>query len=160
MTMDESIRRIPELPVSVIVPVYNAQDTLQRCLSALAGSATESMEIILVNNSSTDNSSNICEDFMQSHPHLRILLLQEDTKGPSAARNTGASLARGDWLIFTDSDCIPSPTWISDYLPHFSDARLGAVAGCIQPYPPSTLVQKAISLFTLPPLFVLLPKNL
>ena len=150
--MDESISRILELSFSVIVPIFNAQETLQRCLSALAQSVNKSTEIILVNNSSTDNSLTICEDFKQSHPNLRILLLQEDTMGPSAARNTGANLAEGEWLIFTDADCIPSRTWISDYLVHFSDAGLGAVAGCIWPYPPSNLVQKAISIFTLPPI--------
>jgi glycosyltransferase involved in cell wall biosynthesis len=150
--MDKSTSWIPEMPISVIVPFYNAQETLQGCLSALARSATESTEIILVNNNSKDRSFTICEDFRQSHRHIRILLFEEATKGPSAARNAGASIARGDWLIFTDADCIPSRTWISDYLVHFSEARLGAVAGCIEPYPPSNLIQKAISLFTLPPI--------
>lgn len=136
--------------VSVIVPIYNAQETLQRCLSALALSVTEGTEILLVDNGSTDNSFAVCEEFRHRQPNLRILLLQEATKGPSAARNTGARIAKGEWLIFTDADCVPSRTWISDYLVHFSDVGLGAVAGCICPYPPSSAVQKAISLFTLP----------
>jgi glycosyltransferase involved in cell wall biosynthesis len=141
-----------KVAVSVIVPVFNAQETLQRCLSALAVSATESTEIILVDNNSTDNSLLICEEFRQTHDRIRILLLQESVKGPSAARNAGAGRARGAWLIFTDADCVPSPSWISDYLAHFSGDRLGAIAGSIRPYPPSNVVQKATSLFTLPPI--------
>jgi len=151
--MKENISRISKISISIIVPIYNAQGTLQSCLSALAKNATENTEIILVNNNSTDNSFTICEDFSHNHhSRIRILLLQERTVGPSAARNTGIRSAQGEWLIFTDADCIPSCTWISDYLLHFSDSGLGAVAGCIWPYPPSNLVQKAISLFTLPPI--------
>jgi glycosyltransferase involved in cell wall biosynthesis len=150
--MNKILKKVSALSVSVIIPIYNAQETLQRCLSALAVSVTEETEIVVVDNGSTDNSLAICEEFRHGHPNLRIMLLQEATKGPSAARNAGASIARGDWLIFTDSDCIPSRNWISDYQVHFSGAGLGAVAGCIQPYPPSNVVQKAISLFTLPPI--------
>ena len=60
------------------------------------------------------------------------------------------SAATGDWLIFTDSDCVPSANWIADYFEHFSDAQIGAVAGCIKPYSPTNAVQKSLSLFTLP----------
>lgn len=146
------LRRNSETPISVIVPVFNAQETLQKCLPGLAASATEWTEIIIVDNGSSDKSFAICEDFKRSHNNLKVLLLREETQGPSAARNGGAKFATGKWLLFTDADCIPSPTWISDYLVHFSEAELGAVAGCIQPYPPSNAVQKAIALFTLPPI--------
>jgi len=105
-----------------------------------------------VDNDSTDKSFAISEDFKHGHPNLRILVLKEAIKNPSAARNSGASHAKGEWLIFTDADCVPSRTWISDYAVHFSENGLGAIAGCIQPYPPSNVVQKAISLFTLPPI--------
>ena len=105
-----------------------------------------------MDNGSTDDSVPICEEFRLNHPELRILLRRDDTPGPSAARNTGSDIAKGDWLIFTDADCVPSPNWISDYMVHFPEAGLGAVAGCIRPYPPFGLIQKAISLFTLPPI--------
>lgn len=150
--MQKGVGGNSEMTISVIVPVYNAQETLQKCLSALKRSVTESTEIIIVNNGSTDNSFAICEEFKHNHPDLKILLLEERRQGPSAARNAGANIASGEWLVFTDADCIPSCTWISDYLVHFPEPGLGAVAGCIQPYPPSNVVQKAISLFTLPPI--------
>ena len=150
-TMEKSIARISEMPVSVIVPVLNAQETLQKCLFALAACASELTEIIIVDNGSSDNSFAISEDFTRSHDKLRIILLREKTQGPSAARNAGAKFATGEWLLFTDADCLSSHTWISDYRVHFSEAGLGAVAGCIRPYPPTNAVQKAVALFTLPP---------
>lgn len=142
--------RNSQVPISVIVPVFNAQETLEKCLSALAASATKWTEIIIVDNGSSDNSFAISEKFRRSHNNLKVVLLLEKAQGPSAARNAGAKIAKGEWLVFTDADCIVSPSWISDYLVHFSRAAVGAVAGCIQPYPPSNAVQKAISLFTLP----------
>ena len=105
-----------------------------------------------MDNGSSDHSFEICKDFRGSHQNLRIVLREEIRQGPSAARNAGANYATGEWLLFTDADCVPSRTWISDYHVHFSEPGLGALAGCIQPYPPSNAIQKAIALFTLPPI--------
>lgn len=140
--------------VSVIIPFYNAQDTLNRCLDGLAMKPTDNTEIILVDNNSTDRSFELCKNFQQSHPDLRVELIKEHTQGPSAARNAGAKIAKGDWLIFTDADCVPSPNWISDYSAHFRDDNIGAVAGAIWPSvsSDSNAVQKSVSLFTLPPI--------
>lgn len=150
--MDTTADRVSPIPVSIVMAIYNAEETLPRCLSALADSTAPGTEIILVDNGSTDASISICEDFIGNHPELRVLLRHEKTPGPSAARNKGAKIAKGTWLIFTDADCVPDKKWISDFLPHLSDSTLGAIAGCIQPYSPSNVVQKALSLFTLPPI--------
>jgi glycosyltransferase involved in cell wall biosynthesis len=138
--------------VSVVIPFHNAEKTLALCLDAVCRQSPAQDEIILIDNNSSDGSKQIVNSFIETFGHLRISYVSEKNPGPSPARNAGARLAQGEWLIFTDADCVPSPTWISDYQAHFSDARLGAVAGCIQPYPPSNMVQKAISLFTLPPI--------
>jgi glycosyltransferase involved in cell wall biosynthesis len=138
--------------LSIIIPIRNSKNTLEEAFAGLISSINRDCELILVDNKSIDDSLQLCRQFRDSNPNLRILIHSEFKIGPSAARNTGARLAKGEWLIFTDADCIPSRTWISDYLLHFSDAGLGAVAGCIHPYLPSNVVQKAISLFTLPPI--------
>lgn len=137
--------------VTVIIPFYNAHKTLPLCLTALCAQSTSPCEIILVDNNSNDTSKDIVESFSKAVKHVKISYVAERAAGPAAARNAGARIARGDWLLFTDADCIPSGTWLSDYLVQFSEPGLGAVAGCIRPYPPSNMVQKAISLFTLPP---------
>ena len=138
--------------MSVIVPFYNAEKTLKLCLSAICHQDVVPDEIILVDNNSSDTSREIVNLFIDSFKDLRISCVSEKTPGPAAARNSGAYTAQGEWLIFTDADCIPSQAWLSDYLVHFTEAGLGAVAGCIRPYPPFGLIQKAISLFTLPPI--------
>jgi GT2 family glycosyltransferase len=136
--------------ISVIVPFNNANKTLKLCLNAICEQAAVPDEVILVDNNSSDGSRKIVDSFIESFKDLRVSCVSEKIPGPSAARNSGANIARGEWLIFTDADCIPSQTWISDYLLHFSDAGLGAVAGCIHPYPSTGLIQKSMSLFTLP----------
>jgi len=138
--------------LSVIVPFFNAEKTLTLCLNAVCRQVAAPDEIILVDNNSSDGSKKIVNSFIKAFTHLRISYVLEKTPGPSAARNAGANIATGEWLLFTDADCIPSRTWISDYLIHLSHDSLGAVAGCIRPYPPTNLIQKAISLFTLPPI--------
>lgn len=153
------ISRTIDISVSIIIPVYNAEDTIQKCLIGIAEGIknttyTPATEVILVDNGSSDNSFAICKNFQQSNPHIKVMIVEEAARGPSAARNTGAMLAKGTWLFFTDADCIPSRNWISDYAKHFADEEIGAIAGSIWPYLPTeaNLTQKSISLFTLPPI--------
>ena len=136
--------------ISVVVPFYNAEDTLELCLTALIKQNLKPEEIIVVDNNSNDRSKIIVDEFINNSKDSKIVYLECKKKGPSAARNKGASIAKGDWLIFTDSDCVPSPSWISDYKVHFHDETFGAVAGCIKPFLPTNPIQKTLSLFTLP----------
>jgi glycosyltransferase involved in cell wall biosynthesis len=135
---------------SVVIPFYNAEETLKLCLDSLCNQNIQPDEIILVDNSSKDKSKDIVDLFIKNFSELRIDYVFCEKRGPSAARNKGANLATGDWLIFTDSDCVASSSWISDYIIHFGNDKIGAVAGCIKPHPPTNLVQKTLSLFTLP----------
>lgn len=135
---------------SVVVPFYNAEKTLRLCLDSLCSQTLKPHEIILVDNSSKDGSKEIVDSFIKNFNELRINYVFCEKRGPSAARNKGSERATGDWLIFTDSDCVPSQNWISDYTAHFDKESLGAVAGCIKPYLPSGTVEKSLALFTLP----------
>ena len=135
--------------ISIIIPVYNAEKTLKKCLKGISECINNTSELILVDNNSTDKSFSICEDFKASSPNIRTKLKKEFKKGPSSARNNGALSAEGEWLLFTDSDCVPTEDWLVDFLTHFNDSDIGAVAGCIKPFPPSNMVQKIQSLFTL-----------
>lgn len=88
--------------VTVVVPVYNSENTLVRCISSLCKQDYLNLEILLIDNNSTDNSRCICEQYSRNDSRIRVL--QEKKKGPSAARNKGILEGTGDILCFVDSD--------------------------------------------------------
>ncbi len=92
--------------VSVIVPVYNAGTTLISCLGNLLGQTLSDLEIILVDDASTDNSKKIMKDAETQFPaKVRVITFPEN-RGPGAARNAGIEIARGDYIGFVDADDI------------------------------------------------------
>ena len=88
--------------VSIIVPVYNTEAYLEDCLSSIVNQTYQSTEIILINDGSTDRSYEIMESFAVSDN--RIIVLSQDNRGVSAARNAGLRVARGEYILFVDSD--------------------------------------------------------
>lgn len=89
--------------VSVIVPVYNVEKYLVRCLDSLCRQSLYDIEIILVDDASSDNSGRICEAFAAKDDRFRVIH-HTDNRGVSAVRNTGIAHASGDYLMFVDSD--------------------------------------------------------
>ena len=100
------------MKISVVIPMYNASKTIRLCLEALSLQEILPYEVIVVDNNSTDNSLSIVQESRECFKHLNIALSQEPKKGPSAARNRGAYLAKGEIIAFTDSDCLPDKGWI------------------------------------------------
>jgi GT2 family glycosyltransferase len=137
--------------ISVIIPFYNAAATLPGCLAALAAMRYNDAEYILVDNDSTDDSVGIANRFIQANPALDARVVREERRGWQTARNRGAMEARGEWLAFTDADCIPDPDWLNDLAREMDkDATVGALAGQILPGKISNAVSKCLSMFTLP----------
>lgn len=137
--------------ISVIVPFYNAARHLPRCLEALAQQRYLDREFILVDNNSIDGSADIVRFFSETHPDFSIKLLHEGKKGSTATRNRGAAAACGEWLAFTDADCIPGPGWLSDLAAAINaEPGMGAFAGCIMPAPAENIIAKFLGLYTLP----------
>lgn len=96
------------MKASVVIPVYNSEDTLAACLHGLRAQdfPQGQYEVIVVNDGSSDNSAAVAAGF-------DVRLLEQDNQGAPAARNLGLSNAQGDWVAFTDADCIPSRSWLS-----------------------------------------------
>lgn len=96
------------MKASVVIPVYNGADTLKACLHGLQTQdlGQRQYEVIVVNDGSSDNSAAIAADF-------NVRLLEQDNQGAPAARNLGLANAQGDWVAYTDSDCVPSRSWLS-----------------------------------------------
>jgi glycosyltransferase involved in cell wall biosynthesis len=118
------------MKVSVVIAMYNAQDSILSCLQALAAQECLPAEVIVVDNNSTDQSKDIVQKAVLSLSKLKIVLCHEIQKGPSATRNKGAALAQGDILAFTDADCIAHPSWIKNIRTAFEkEPSLDAVGG-------------------------------
>lgn len=88
--------------VSIIVPVYNVQNSVARCLESICAQTWKDIEVILVNDGSRDESFSICEQFREKDP--RIVLVDKSNSGVSETRNCGMSLAKGKYVQFVDSD--------------------------------------------------------
>lgn len=88
--------------ISVIVPVYQAEDYLERCVNSIRGQTYRNLEIILVDDGSTDRSPEICDRLVEQDE--RIVVIHKKNGGPSAARNAGLDAATGDYVSFVDSD--------------------------------------------------------
>lgn len=92
--------------ISVIVPVYNVEDYLEECLESIVNQTYQNLEIILVNDGSTDKSPQICQNY--ANKDKRVLVYQKQNGGLSDARNYGLERARGAYISFVDSDDLVS----------------------------------------------------
>ena len=91
------------IKVSVIVPIYNTEKFLRKCIESIVNQTLEEIEIILINDGSTDNSYIICEEYSRKYPK-KIRYINNKNIGCSATRNLGISLAKGKYVAFVDSD--------------------------------------------------------
>lgn len=88
--------------ISVIVPVYNAEKFIKRCIDSILCQTYKDFELILINDGSKDNSYGILQDYEKTD--VRIKLYNQDNQGVSSARNKGLEIAKGDYVLFIDSD--------------------------------------------------------
>ncbi len=109
---------------SVIVPAYNAGKTIGDCLGALTGQSMDATdyEVIVVDDGSRDGTAEIVRTFP-------VKYLRQLNRGPATARNHGAREARGEIILFTDADCVPSTGWIAEMTKPFGDPDVVAVKG-------------------------------
>ena len=86
--------------VSIVVPVYNVEDYLKYCVDSLINQSYKNIEIILVDDGSTDNSGRICDEYAQEDDRVRVFHIENG--GLSNARNTGVNVASAEWVIVID----------------------------------------------------------
>ncbi|MEU2200848.1 glycosyltransferase [Isoptericola sp. NPDC019482] len=90
--------------VSVVMPVYNAMPYLKECLASLRNQSLRDVEVILVDDGSTDGSLEYLQDFAESDPYDRVILMTQEHQGAGAARNLGLEHAQGEYVAFLDAD--------------------------------------------------------
>lgn len=96
--------------ISVLIPVYNAQHTLERCLASVLAQSYASIEVVLVNDGSTDASGEVCERYAQNDARVRVL--HQANAGSAAARNTALGAATGAYIAWVDADDCIWPTFL------------------------------------------------
>lgn len=115
--------------ISVIVPVYNGVKTLQRCIDSIIESTVKDIEIILVENGSTDQTLKICQAYSDQYENIKTIVA--DVKGLSHARNLGMNAAKGDWIAFVDADDYISPVMYERFLRKAAEQHSDFVFGNI-----------------------------
>lgn len=93
---------MPTEKVSVIIPIYNEESYLKKCIDSVLKQTYHNIEVLLVNDGSTDNSFEICKKYAESDK--RVIVLNQENMGVSAARNQGIRKSRGKYIVFVDSD--------------------------------------------------------
>lgn len=130
------------LLASVIVPVFDNADPLRACLRALGAQVFPAgrFEVIVIDNGSADGSPRVAEA-------AAVRVATELTPGSYAARNRGVSLARGQILAFTDSDCVPDPFWLARGVEHIRREPGTVIAGHIELRVASPAAPTAVELY-------------
>lgn len=131
---------------SLVVPYHNREKLLPRTLQSIAACTLMPEQIYLVDNASTDASARVCADFATAHPHLPIVLLSENRKGASAARNAGLRRVDTEWVYFFDSDDELSPDFfaaVAEAIRQSPTVDLVACATCMV-FPDGREVQRAV----------------
>lgn len=105
--------------VSIIVPVYNAEKTLEKCVRSLIEQTYSNIEIILVNDGSKDNSISLCYKLQMLDS--RIIVIDKPNGGVSSARNAGLDIAKGDFVMFCDSDDWVEKKWCEILVKSFEE---------------------------------------
>jgi glycosyltransferase involved in cell wall biosynthesis len=109
--------------ISIVIPAKNAQDTVSKCLESVLNLKYPDFEIIVVNDGSTDNTQNILAGYKG------IKVLNTPGVGPSKARNIGIGQAKGEFVAFTDADCVLEPNWLSELSRGFVGDEVAGVGG-------------------------------
>jgi len=111
--------------ISIIIPAFNSEKTIEKTIqSILAQKTKEKIELIIVDDCSTDNTIKEIEKFKEV-----ILIQQKKNSGPAVARNLGAKKAKGEIILFTDSDCVPEKNWLTEMTKPFQNSEIVGVQG-------------------------------
>lgn len=105
--------------ISVIVPVYNVETYLEECLDSIQNQTYTDLEVILVNDGSTDGSQAICERYCQTDKRFR--LMNQTNQGLSAARNKGVEISTGEYIVFVDSDDIIKTNYLEKLMQYMTE---------------------------------------
>ena len=108
--------------VSCIIPVYNTEKYLPRCIESVLAQTFVDWEMLLIDDGSTDASGSICDEYAAKDERIRVF--HKENGGISSARNVGLNYAQGEWIFFVDSDDSLPKTSLESLLSRSSDANI------------------------------------
>lgn len=139
--------------VSIVVPVYNAEQFLEKCIFSLIGQTYSTLEIILVDDGSADKSYDVCREFAAVDP--RISVFHHTNSGPSATRNVGITNAHGQYLMFVDADDWLESTAVADMVFAIKKEKADLVIGGYERFVDVNDQNNSMHLLTQEPLRIL-----
>lgn len=108
--------------VSIIIPVYNAKAHLDACVQSILDQSYKNFELLLIDDGSSDGSSELCDELSQKSEKIRVI--HKENGGVSSARNAGLDVARGDYVVFVDSDDVISNNYLEAFIESSDKADL------------------------------------
>ncbi len=126
--------------ISIIIPAYNAQKYIVRCLDSIVNQANDNIEVVIVNDGSTDNTERICREYSSIYNYIKTV--SQTNGGVSSARNNGIKNAQGEYILFLDADDFLAPGaigWVIDNVKHNDTLICGSfnyikTRGRVEPY--------------------------
>ena len=128
--------------ISVIIPVYNAEEYLHKCIGSILQQYYTDLELILVNDGSKDSSLAICQEYAVNDSRIRIVDKAKN-EGVSSARNSGLQIAKGTWICFCDADDYVNRNYLSLFMEHCSSEDTLIVQGI------NLIIKGSVSLYGL-----------
>lgn len=128
--------------VSIVLPVYQVEDYIEKCIETLLAQTYEDIEVICVNDCTMDNSITVLKEYQKRDPRIR-LVHHEENRGLGGARNTGIDCARGEYIVFVDSDDYVSEKMVEKLYRSITDTGSdAAVCGVMQDLPDKGLLRQ------------------
>lgn len=129
--------------ISIIIPVYNAENTLNRCLDSIVNQEYKNYEVILINDGSTDNSKQILDEYKDKYTN--IIVKHKINEGVSSARNMGLEIASGEYIMFADSDDFLSKDCLKTLINEINSKNIDLITSSFfEIYPEGNIVEHNI----------------
>ena len=100
--------------ISVVIPAYNAEKVLPRCLDSVLSQTYHNIEVIVINDGSFDNTGGVADEYAKTDS--RVCVIHQQNRGVSVARNNGLSRVKGTWVTFVDSDDYLAPQYLESLI--------------------------------------------
>ena len=114
--------------VTVIVPVYNSEKYIAKCIESILNQTFRNFELLIINDGSKDNSQKIIEEYQKKDPE-RIVIVNQENKGVSKTRNEAIKMANGKYLMFIDNDDYIDKDYIETFIKEIKENDLDVVLG-------------------------------